>query len=129
MKDVHLREEHRQVVVESRILPLFLFIKSPTFLSNWSSASQEGADSLPKLVRVSSTCTPNGAICFISPLYLGSISDPELTKVSGFLTKVSAGVSIMADRGFTIKDLLAAVGADRIYHHFYGGKASCLLMK
>ena len=35
-------------------------------------------------------------------VYLGSISDPELTKVSGFL---GPGVSIMADRGFTIKDL------------------------
>ena len=28
-------------------------------------------------------CTPNGAISFISQLYVGSISDIELTRVSG----------------------------------------------
>ena len=30
-------------------------------------------------------CTPNGAVSFVSPLYVGSISDVELTKVSGYL--------------------------------------------
>ena len=49
-------------------------------------------------------------ISFIFPFYLGSISDPELTKVSRFLE--TPGVSIMADKGFTIKDLLYAIGAD-----------------
>ena len=52
---------------------------------------------------------------------VGSISDPELTKVSSFLTNVSAGVSIMADRGFTIKDL-SAVGADLNLPPFLHGK-------
>ena len=33
-------------------------------------------------------CTPNGAISYISPLFVGSISDVELTRVSGFLTKL-----------------------------------------
>ena len=53
-------------------------------------------------------CTPNGGICFISPLYVGSITDVELTKHSGFLKKLEdkPGISIMADRGFTIKDIL-----------------------
>ena len=32
--------------------------------------------------------TPNGAICFISPLYVGSISGVELTRTSGFLDKL-----------------------------------------
>ena len=53
---------------------------------------------------------------------MGSISDPELTKVSGFLTKVTPGVSIMADRGFTIKDLLSAVGADLNLPPFLHGR-------
>ena len=58
-------------------------------------------------------CTPNGAVCFVSPLYVGSISDVELTRFSGFVDKLQGkpGVSIMADRGFTVKDQLAAVGA------------------
>jgi hypothetical protein len=31
-------------------------------------------------------CTPNGGISYISDVYVGSISDVELTKKSGFLT-------------------------------------------
>ena len=30
-------------------------------------------------------CTPNGAICYISPVYVGSISDVELTRTCGIL--------------------------------------------
>ena len=43
---------------------------------------------------------------------VGSISDVELTRASGFLTKLEdkPGISIMADRGFTIKDLLQNLG-------------------
>ena len=66
-------------------------------------------------------CAPNGAISFISPVYLGFISDPELTKVSGFLHKIT-GVSIMADRRFTIKDLLSSIGADLNLPPFLCGK-------
>ena len=33
-------------------------------------------------------CTTNGAITFISPVYVGSISDVELTKVSGLCSKL-----------------------------------------
>ena len=59
-------------------------------------------------------CTPNGAVSYLSPLYVGSISDVELTWVSGFLTKFEnkPGISIMADRGFTIKDLLSKLGVE-----------------
>ena len=32
--------------------------------------------------------------------------------MSGFLERVSPGVSIMADRGFTIKEILSTIGAD-----------------
>ncbi len=47
---------------------------------------------------------PNRAICFVSPVYVGSISDVEPTKICGFLAalKDKPGVSIMADKGFTI---------------------------
>ena len=57
-------------------------------------------------------CTPNGVISYISPLYFGSISDVELTHVSGFLQTLEGkeGISVMADRGFTIKDQLKEVG-------------------
>lgn len=41
-------------------------------------------------------CTPNGAICYISQVFVGSISDVELTRVSGFLEalKDKPGVAI-----------------------------------
>ena len=58
-------------------------------------------------------CTPNGVVMYISPLYVGSISDVQLTRVSGFIDALQeqnvSGMSIMADRGFTIKDQLEAM--------------------
>ena len=53
-------------------------------------------------------CTLNEAISFVSPVFVGSITDIELTRNSGFLTtlKNKPGVSIMADRGFTINQIV-----------------------
>ena len=69
-------------------------------------------------------CTPNGSICFISPLYVGSISDVEITKASGFLTHLEdkPGISIMADRGFTIKDMLKEIGIELNIPPFMEGR-------
>ena len=55
---------------------------------------------------------PNGAVSFVSPLYVGSISDVELTKVSGYLSMLDgkSGITLMADHGFTVCDLLASKG-------------------
>ena len=51
--------------------------------------------------------TPGGAISFISQLYSGNISDREIVMRSGFLNiEFTEGDSIMADKGFTIEDLL-----------------------
>lgn len=49
---------------------------------------------------------PSGAIVFKSSVYVGSISDKEIVKKSGFLNKLEAGDDVMADRGFNIRDLL-----------------------
>ena len=61
---------------------------------------------LPGATTVAST--PNGSICYISPVYVGSISDVDLTRHSGFLQTLAdkPGVSIMSDRGFTVKEML-----------------------
>ena len=42
------------------------------------------------------TCTPIGAISYISPVFIGSISDIELTRTSAFLTTLEGkpGISI-----------------------------------
>ena len=52
------------------------------------------------------------------------ISDVELTRRSGFLTKLEdkPGISIMADRGFTIKDMLKEIGINLNIPPFLEGR-------
>ena len=87
-----------------------IFMETPSDLhmqsSTWSSYKHHNT------AKFLIGCTPNGCISFISPLYVGSISDVELTRVSGLLNHIEGkpGISIMADRGFTIKDMLDDIG-------------------
>ena len=87
-----------------------IFIETPTDLhlqsSTWSQYKHHNT------AKFLVACTPNGAISYVSPLYVGSISDVELTRICGFLTKLEdkPGISIMADRGFTVKDMLEKFG-------------------
>ena len=71
-------------------------------------------------------CTPNGTVSFISPLFVGTISDVQLTRVSGFIEKLSANgsgqISVMADRGFTIKDQLTPLGVSLNIPSFLDGR-------
>lgn len=86
-----------------------IFIKTPTDLqiqsSTWSNYKHHNTS------KFLIACTPNRVISYVSPLYVGSISDVELTRTYGFLKKLE-GKSIMADRGFTIKDQLAKIGVE-----------------
>ncbi len=43
----------------------------------------------------------SGAVIFVSRLFTGCTSDPELTRRSGFLEKLEPGDQVMVDRGFT----------------------------
>ncbi|XP_033501505.2 uncharacterized protein LOC117268876 [Epinephelus lanceolatus] len=61
---------------------------------------------------------PNGLVTFVSPLYTGSISDKEITKISGILPLLEPGNEVMADKGFLIEDLLSNVGAKLIIPPF-----------
>ena len=87
-----------------------LFIETPSDLfiqsSTWSSYKHHNT------AKFLIGCTPNGVVSYVSPLYVGSVSDVELTKVSGYLDTLDgkAGSSVMADRGFTVRDLLAEKG-------------------
>ena len=77
-------------------------------------------------VKLLVACTPNGAtyICFTSPVYVGSVSDKQLTQNSSFLDalKDKPGVAIMADRGFTIKDMLKELEIDLNIPPFLEGR-------
>ena len=103
-----------------------VFIETPSHLhmqsSTWSQYKHHNT------VKFLVACTPNGAICFISPVYIRSISDIELTRASGFLTtlKDKPGISIMADRGFTIKDMLKKLNVDLNIPPFMDGRRQLL---
>ena len=66
--------------------------------------------------------SPNGAFTFLSQLYSGRISDRDITERSGFLDKLTSGDDVMADRGFTIRDLLAVKGCTLNAPPFTKGK-------
>ena len=66
---------------------------------------------------------PNGAITYISQCSEGSISDNEIVKQSGFLDKLAPGDLIMADRGFTIRDILMNKKVDLNIPPFLNGRA------
>jgi len=51
---------------------------------------------------------PNGSIVFVSDLFEGSISDRSIVEKSGFLDYINPGDLVLADRGFTIEDVLLA---------------------
>lgn len=99
-----------------------IFMETPSDLhmqsSTWSNYKHHNT------VKFLIGCTPNGCISFISPLYVGSISDVELTRVSGLLTHLEdkPGISIMADRGFTIKDILNDIGVKLNIPPFMDGR-------
>ena len=99
-----------------------VFIETPSDLhlqsSTWSQYKHHNT------VKFLVACTPNGAIFFISPVYVGSISDVELTRLSGFLEVVrgKAGISVMADRGFIIKELLSSIGVELNIPPFMEGR-------
>ena len=99
-----------------------LFIQTPSDLflqsSTWSSYKHHNT------AKFLIGCTPNGAVSHVSELYVGSISDIELTRVSGYLQTLDGkeGVSIMADRGFTIRDLLKEKGISLNIPPFMDGK-------
>ncbi len=82
-------------------IPSSLLLQSQTY-SNYKSAN-----TFKGLVAIS----PAGHIMFVSSLYTGNISDTELVERSGFLALlIRSADEVMADRGFTIQELLAPLG-------------------
>ena len=69
-------------------------------------------------------CTPNGSISYISPVHVGSISDVDLTRHSGFLQTLADKpvVSIMADRGFTVKEMMKELNIEMNIPLFLQGR-------
>ena len=94
-------------------MPSSLLLNSELF------SSYKNHTTLKGLIAIS----PAGHISFISQLYTGSISDREITERSGFLDlSFEANDSAMADKGFTIQDLLP-VGVSLNIPPFLGSSA------
>ncbi|KAG5268330.1 hypothetical protein AALO_G00211380 [Alosa alosa] len=66
--------------------------------------------------------SPAGAISFLSPGWGGRVSDKQITNESGFLKLLEPRDEVLADRGFLIRDELAAYGATLRIPHFTKGK-------
>lgn len=67
------------------------------FHSNYKSAT-----TLKGLIGIS----PTGSVTFVSALYTGSISDREITQRSGLIELLERSDGVMADKEFTIEELL-----------------------
>ena len=94
--------------------PSSLVLHSETFSSYKSHTTFKG------LIGIA----PSGHITFISQLYAGSISDREITIRSGLLKlPFTAGDVIMADKGFTISDLLEPIGVGLNIPPFVGSRS------
>lgn len=56
--------------------------------------------------------TPNGGACFVSELFEGDITDVQIFEESGILKHLNPYDIILADRGFTVQDLLNTLQAN-----------------
>lgn len=62
--------------------------------------------------------SPAGVVTFVSDLYAGSISDKQITNLSGLVNQCNVGDAIMADKGFVINDLTTPKGVELIMPPF-----------
>ena len=98
-----------------------IFLQTPDLHMQSSTWSQYKHHNMAKFLI---GCTPNGAVCYVSPVIAGSILDVELTRVSGFLTKLEdkPGIAIVADRGFAIQDMLKQLNIELNLPSFMEGR-------
>jgi len=57
---------------------------------------------------------PSGANVFVSDGYPGKITDRQITSASGLLAGIERGDKVMADKGFPVRIMLNARGADLV---------------
>lgn len=74
-------------------------------------------------IKVLIGITPQGTVSFLSKPWGGRVSDKHLTENSGFTDKLLPGDVVLADRGFTIAESLANVGAALHIPAFTKGKS------
>ena len=68
--------------------------------------------------------TPNGGACFVSDLFEGDIDDVQIFRECGIMKHIRPHDVILADRGFTVQDLLNPLQADIKIPSFLKGRSS-----
>jgi hypothetical protein len=65
---------------------------------------------------------PNGAAVFVSNLFEGAISDRDLFEKCGIMKHLNPGDLVVADRGFTVRDMLQQIQVNLNIPPFLGGR-------
>ena len=65
---------------------------------------------------------PNGAACFVSDLFEGSISDVEIFQQCGIMQHINPNDSFLVDKGFTVQHLLLSKQATIFIPPFLGSR-------
>ena len=68
--------------------------------------------------------TPNGGACFVSDLFEGDIDDVQIFRECGIMKHIRPHDVILADRCFTVQDLLNPLQADVKILSFLKGRSS-----
>lgn len=95
-----------------------VFVQRPSKMLNQSAmfSSYKHHTTIKFLVGI----TPSGVISFVSDGWSGRTSDKEITEKSGLINLLERGDSVMADKGFTISDLLEKRGCSLNIPPFLG---------
>ena len=103
------------------LIALRFFIQRPLGLNTraqtWS--NYKNTNTIKYLV----SCTPAGAVNFISNGWGGRVSDKEITLKSGYLVYLEYGDVVLADRGFQLDQEFATRGAHLKVPAFTRGKS------
>lgn len=105
-----MTEGFKRLYPKTRVILDFkeIYVQSPSslLLQSQSYSTYKSTTTLKGLVGIA----PHGAITFVSALYTGSISDKEITRVSGILDLLEPGDTVITDKGFDIGDMLRDKG-------------------
>ncbi|XP_014661474.1 PREDICTED: uncharacterized protein LOC106804700 isoform X2 [Priapulus caudatus] len=98
-----------------------IFLERPSNLDSKAKtySNYKSHDTIKYLISMA----PQGYVNFISKGWGGRTSDRQLTERCGYLPNLVPGDTVLADRGFTIQDLVASYGASLEIPAFTRGKA------
>ena len=108
--DLHMTEGFKKLYPKTRMIldctEIYVQTPSSLLLQSQMYSTYKSGTTLKGLVGIA----PHGAITFVSSIYTGSISDKEITRVSGVLDLLEPGDTLMAEKGFEIGDMVREKG-------------------